>query len=134
MRILTNSAFRVALIAGAVAAAAVLPRVAARVSPGEPPVHEIRLVVRDMGYYAGDDPELNPTLRVRAGERVRVIFTNTDTGMSHDFVITDLNVASRLLKGKDSETIEFIAPASLGTHTYSCTPHSAAMRGTIEVE
>ena len=134
MAIVTKRGVRVALIAGAVAAAAVLPRVAARVSPGEAPVHEIRLLVRDMAYYAGDDSELNPTLRVRAGERVRIVISSTDAGMSHDFVIPDLKVASRLLKGKDSDTIEFTAPASPGAHTYSCTPHSATMRGTIAVE
>jgi plastocyanin len=134
MEILTKRAVRVGLIAGVFAAAAVLPRATARVSPGEPTVHEIRLRVRDMAYYAGDDPEVNPTLRVRAGERVQIILSTTDSGMSHDFVIPDLKVASRLLKGKDSDTIEFTAPASPGTHRYNCTPHSATMRGTIAVE
>ncbi|HEX2453084.1 MAG TPA: cupredoxin domain-containing protein [Vicinamibacterales bacterium] len=134
MGILTRKTFRVALVAGAVATSVVLPRVAARVAPGEPPVHEIRLIVRDMAYHFGDDPAINPTLRVRAGERVRLILTNTDAGMSHDFVIPDLKVATRLLKGKDSETIEFTAPASAGDRTYNCTPHAETMRGTIAVE
>jgi len=134
MGILKKSAVRVALVASALVVAAVLPRVAARVDHGEPAVHEIRLVVRDMSYHLGNGLEINPTLRVRAGERVRVILTNTEAGMAHDFVIPDWKVASRLVKGKGSETVEFTAPSSAGAYTYKCTPHAATMRGTIAVE
>jgi len=134
MGILTRNPVRVALVASALIVAAVLPRVAARVDHGEPAVHEIRVVVRDMSYHLGDEPEINPPLRVRAGERVRIILTNTEAGMAHDFVIPDWKVATRLVKGKGSETVEFTAPASAGAYTYNCTPHAATMRGTIAVE
>ena len=131
---LTKGTLRAALVAGALIMIAVLPRVAARVSPGEPAIHEIRLVVRDMAYHSANDAEVNPTLRVRAGERVRIILTNTETGMSHDFVIPDWKVSTPVLKGKGSEAVEFTAPATIGTHDYNCTPHAATMRGTIAVE
>ena len=134
MRKLNMRMARVAAVVGAMLAVVVLTRVAARVSPDDPAVHEIRLVVRDMAYYVGDDPEINPTLRVRAGERVRVILTNDDAGMSHDFAIPDWEVAARLLAGKGSDTVEFTAPAAHSASTYRCTPHSATMRGTIVVE
>jgi len=130
----TKGTLRAVLVAGALIVIAVLPRVAARVSPGEPAVHEIRLVVRDMAYHAADDPQVNPTLRVRAGERIRLILTNTDAGMAHDFVIPDWKLSTRVLKGKGSETVEFTAPSTPGTHTYNCTPHAETMRGTIAVE
>ena len=105
---LTKGTLRAALVAGALIMIAVLPRVAARVSPGEPAIHEIRLVVRDMAYHSANDPEVNPTLRVR--DRWRVVATIW------------------------GETVEFTAPATIGTHDYNCTPHAATMRGTIAVE
>src|SRR5262249_57486960 len=125
MGILRRGPVGVALVASALIVAAVLARVAARGDHVEPAVHEIRLVVRDMSYHVGDGAEINPQLRVRAGERVRVILTNTEAGMAHDFVIPDWKVASRLVKGKGSETVEFTAPSSAGAYTYKCTPHAA---------
>jgi plastocyanin len=134
MQLLTRRIIRVALVAGVLTVAAVLPRVAARVSPGEPTVREIRLVVRDMSYRIGDSPEVNPTLRLHPGERIRFVLTNTDIGMAHDFVIQDFNVSTPLVKGRGSEAVEFTVPDARGTHAYNCTPHSATMRGTIAVE
>jgi plastocyanin len=134
MQALTRRTIRIALVASVLTVAAVLPQVAARVSPGEPTVREIRLVVRDMSYRIGDSPEVNPTLRVHPGERVRFVLTNTDIGMVHDFVIQDFNVSTRLLKGLGSETVEFTVPDARGTHAYNCTPHSGLMRGTVTVE
>jgi plastocyanin len=115
---------------------AILPSVAARVLPrgSAAPVQEIHLVVRSMTYYAGSSSAPNPTLRVAAGQLVRISVSSTDVGMVHDLQIPAWNVGTRLLKGIDSDTFEFTAPNLRGQYSYECTPHSAMMNGTIAVE
>jgi|RhiMetdeSRZDD1v2_1073273.scaffolds.fasta_scaffold00400_38 plastocyanin len=127
---------RVGLVILAMAlSVAVLPRVTARVLPrADGTVREIRMNVRDMTYFLEGIPEPNPTLRVSAGQRVRIILSNDDAGMSHDLQIPSWTVGTRLLKGRGSDTIDFTAPAARGTYSYKCTPHSEMMQGTIEVE
>jgi plastocyanin len=117
-------------------AAAILPSLAARVLPrgNAAPVQEIHLVVRNMTYYAGDSSTPNPTLHVGPGQRVRVRVSSTDVGMVHDFQIPAWGVGTRLLKGKDSDTIEFTAPNVRGQYPYKCTPHAVMMNGSIAVE
>lgn len=118
-----------ALVAIVVAAAAML--VASR--DGKP--REIRLVVRDMTFYVDGSDVPNPTLVLRAGERVRVILRNEEAGMDHDFAIREWNVGTPLLEGKGKiGTLEFTTPRAPGTHEYTCTPHSTMMRGTLTVE
>jgi plastocyanin len=95
---------------------------------------EIRLVARDMTFFVDGDDAPNPTLKLRAGEQVRVTLRNEDAGMSHDFVVTAWHVGSRLLDGRGEAAVVFRVPATTGRHEYSCTPHSATMRGAIEVE
>lgn len=98
------------------------------------PPRDVRLVVRDMTYFVEGDDTPNPTLRFRAGERVRLILRNDDAGMKHDFVVKNWNVASVLLDGEGQTAVEFRVPEDRGTETYSCTPHAVMMRGTIAVE
>jgi plastocyanin len=114
---------------------AVLPRMTARVfsRPGDS-VLEIHMSVRDMTYYVEGSSNPNPTLRVEAGQRVRIVFNNDDAGMSHDLQIPGWGVGTRLLKGRGSDTLEFTAPTVRGKSPYKCTPHSEMMQGTIEVE
>ncbi len=54
-------------------------------------------------YIAGQDAP-NPTLQARPGERIRLVLSNTDVGMSHDFAIRSWRVNTRLLKGKGQDT------------------------------
>ncbi len=96
---------------------------------------EIRLVTRDMAFYIEGQDVPNPLLKVRAGEEVRVIVTNADAGMAHDFGVSAWNVRTPLLKSKGSEAaVVFRAPGTPGTQEYTCAPHAAVMRGSIEVE
>jgi plastocyanin len=117
-------------------AAAILPSLAARVLPrsNAAPIQEIHLVVRNMTYYVGDSSTPNPALHVAAGQRVRLRVSSTDVGMVHDFQIPAWSVGTRLLKGKDSDTVEFTAPTERGQYSYKCTPHAVMMNGTIAVE
>jgi plastocyanin len=98
------------------------------------PPREVRLVARDMTFYVAGQDTPNPTLRFRAGETIRLVLRNEDPGMTHDFAVKSWKLASRLLEGKGETTLEFRVPDAAGTQTYSCTPHSRMMRGSIEVE
>jgi plastocyanin len=115
------------LVVAAVAGAIVLP---ARV----PAAREIRLVARDMTFYVDGQAEPNPTLRLRPGEAVRLVLRNEDEGMTHDFAIPEWGAGTRRLEGGEETTITFRAPDRPVSQTYKCRPHSAIMRGTIQVE
>jgi plastocyanin len=95
---------------------------------------EVRLIARDMTFFVANDETPNPTLRFRAGERVRLVLRNEDAGMQHDFVIKNWKVGSALLNGKGETVFEFQVPEERGSESYSCTPHPVMMRGAIEVE
>jgi plastocyanin len=134
-----NKAFlRAAFIAiVALAVAALAPRFAGNVLRGaaaRPPVREIQLVAKGMTFYLDGGDEPNPTIRTRPGERVKLVLRNVDTGLSHDFAVRSWSIGTRLLEGKGEDAIEFTVPETRGSHQYSCTPHSAMMRGIIEVE
>jgi plastocyanin len=117
------AAFVVAALAGAIVLSARVP--AAR---------EIRLVARDMTFYLEGQAEPNPTLRIRAGETVRLVLRNEDEGMTHDFAIPDWGAATRRLDGGEEAAITFRVPDRPAPQTYTCRPHSKIMRGTILVE
>jgi plastocyanin len=112
-------------------AAVLLPRI---VSSRED-VREVTLVVRNMTYQLEGTDTANPSLRFTAGERVRLTLRNEDAGMSHDFNIREWGVATKILEGKGSDSVVFRVPArSTGNVSYTCTPHSAMMSGSIVVE
>lgn len=94
----------------------------------------LHLAVRDMAYYAEGRSEPNPTLRVRRGERVRIIVSNHDVGMKHDFGVDAWQTRTRLIDNVGEARLDFVAPATSGEAVYSCTPHGAMMHGTIRVE
>lgn len=125
------------LVLAAVAAVALVPRLTGSVLKGadnDTSIREIHVVARDMTFYVDGLSEPNPTLFVHPGERLRIVFRNTDVGMSHDFVVRSWRVNTRLLKGKAEDAIEFTVPAARGTHVYSCTPHAEMMSGALVVQ
>jgi plastocyanin len=95
---------------------------------------EIVVVAREMSFYLDGEGDANPTLHLRAGEEVRLVFRNEDTGIRHDFTIPDWGIASQRVAGKGQTSVTFRAPHTPTTRTYQCTPHSTMMRGTIAVE
>jgi plastocyanin len=114
----------------ALAAAAVVTRAGAREE-----VREIRLVARGMAFFVeGDTATANPTLRVKAGERVRVVVRNETPGMAHDLAVASLGVAMAPLAAGAVGAFDLQAPDSSGTHEYVCRPHSVMMRGRLVVE
>ena len=135
MEVMKRSVVRVVLvIAAAIAAAAWLPRVVASRDPAKP-VREIRIVAKDMAFYVDGDRTPNPTLRVKAGEQIRVVLRNDDPGMTHDFAVTPWELATKTLTVKGEwDAVTFRVPAVRGTIPYQCTPHSQMMKGTIAIE
>ena len=132
-----KSSVRSALIFAAVlASAAVLPMLGgSREGAASTPPREIRLVVKDMTFYLEGQDAPNPTLRVRAGEHIRLVLRNEDPGMDHDLVIQSWQVATSMLQRKGEEAdVSFRVPDRTGTETYTCTPHAQMMRGSIHIE
>ena len=98
------------------------------------PTREITLVVRGMAFYLKDDPRTaNPTLEVRAGERVRIVLENRDRGMTHDIAVPALDAALDPIEWNETDTVVFDVPEAPGTYEYVCRPHRLMMRGTIRV-
>jgi plastocyanin len=118
------------LVLAAVCALAIVPQVIATPEAAR----EIHLVARDMTFYVEGDSTPNPTIVAHPGERLRIVFRNTDVGMSHDFAVRSWSVTTRVLKGKGEDTIEFVVPQNRGTHVYTCTPHAEMMSGSIVVQ
>ena len=97
-------------------------------------VREIKLVVRDMTYYAGHTSDRNPTLRLTRGERVRLVLANEDPGYTHNLIAPVLGLSTPLLQHGKSQSVEFTVPAVAGLYPYQCGPHSEMMRGSIAIE
>jgi hypothetical protein len=103
-------------------------------SARSPAPREIHIVAREMTFYLDGEGEPNPMLHLHAGEEIRIVFHNEDTGIRHDFTIPDWAVATKRIEGKGETTITFRAPAQSTSLNYQCTPHSAMMRGSIALE
>jgi plastocyanin len=120
------------LIAVVALAATLLPMLA---STGREEVRELRITTRDMSFYVDGSAEPNPAITFKAGERVKLVLRNEDPGMSHDFVVKAWSVSTKLLEDRgEQDTISFTVPATPGTTTYHCTPHSKMMSGTLRIE
>lgn len=106
--------------------------------PGAAEMHgaprEVRIVVRDMTFYLEGSAEANPTLRLHAGETVRLVVRNEDRGMKHDLTIPAWEAATPLVPGQREGSVVITAPARGARAAYHCTPHAETMRGTIIVE
>ena len=87
---------------------------------------EIRLVVRDMTYYAAhSQPRRIPTLRLARGEKIRLVLTNDDPGYSHNLIAPELGVSTPLLAQGESQSIEIHGARRRRSSTaMSCGPHS----------
>jgi plastocyanin len=100
----------------------------------DPIDREVVLVARHMGYFEGGGQVPNPTITVRAGERVRFVLVNEDRGMLHDLAIESLAVTIPVLSGDGSRGWTMLdVPDAPGRHEYVCTLHERLMRGVLEV-
>ena len=118
-----------------VAVAVVLTLLPMLASTGGDAVRELHVVTRDMSFYVDGYSEPNPTITVKAGEKLRLVLRNEDAGMSHDFAVKSWSVGTKLLEDRGQEdAITFQVPGERGTASYTCTPHSRMMSGTLRVE
>lgn len=95
---------------------------------------EIRIVVRDMNFYLDGQSGANPTLRLRAGETVRLVLRNEDEGMKHDFAIPGWQTATQKIESGEEASVTFRVPDGVSTQSYTCRPHASVMQGTILIE
>jgi len=93
--------------------------------------HEIRVVAKNMTYYADGTADPNPPIRLVPGEQVRVTFRNEDRGMAHDFGIPAFGVGTGVVEYGTEKSLVFKVPETPSSATYICTPHSAMMFGRI---
>jgi plastocyanin len=122
----------VGLAALVLAAAATL---ASLVAVPAPPPREIVLTARNMAFYLDGNPTPNPTVHVRAGERVTVTLRSEDAGITHDFAVKAWQVGTALLSGKGTVSVSFRVPeAPPGAQEYVCSAHAVMMRGKIAVQ
>lgn len=111
------------------AVAALGPIVASQDDP-----REVVLVARGMRFYLDGHPEANPTIALKAGERVRLVLRNADPGATHDFAVAAWGVVTEALQGRGVAVVDFRVPGQPGEYRYRCTPHPLMMSGTLEVE
>lgn len=118
----------IAAAAGIMLLAALLPALSST------PTHEVTLIARDMAFYLDSDLSTpNPTLEVKAGERLRVVLRNQDRGMTHDFAVPAAAAALNAIGWNESGEVVLDVPDMPGTYEYVCRPHALMMRGTIRV-
>ena len=98
------------------------------------PTREVTLVAKGMAFYLENDPSTpNPTLEVKAGERLRVVLRNQDRGLTHDFAVPAVAAAMNAIDWNESGEVVLDVPDTPGTYEYMCRPHALMMRGTIRV-
>ena len=126
---------RVSLKAAVIAVAVLLVFAALLPAASRTWSREITLVAKGMTFYLEGHPDApNPTIRVKAGELVRVVLRNEDRGMKHDVAVPAINVAMKVVDWSERGEVTFDVPAIPGTYEYVCRPHLLMMRGTIQVE
>lgn len=96
-------------------------------------VREISLVTRDMAFYLEGGTVANPTIRLEAGEEVRFVLRNVDSGVTHNLAIEGWGLETGYLEATGSTTLRVRVPTQPGTQAYVCLPHRKMMRGVIEI-
>jgi FtsP/CotA-like multicopper oxidase with cupredoxin domain len=103
------------------------------VAVSRPAPREITLVVRGMAFYLDGNELPNPTITVKAGERVRVVLRNEERGIQHDFAVPAMNAAVDLIGWNQASDVTFTVPETPGVYDYWCRPHMLMMRGKIVI-
>lgn len=84
----------------------------------------------------GNDFSFTPSaITINLGQQVKITFKNTGK-FPHNFVLADLNIASKTIQPGEEDTVMF-TPAKAGSFTYTCTIDSHAakgMKGTLTVQ
>ena len=99
---------------------------------GRTSTRDITLVTRGMAFYLENDPATpNPTIEVKAGERVRIVLQNRDRGFTHDFAVPAFNAGLDPISWNEDGDLVLDVPPAPGSYEYVCRPHEMMMRGTI---
>ena len=95
---------------------------------------EITLVADDMAFYLEGDPSRpNPTIEVKAGERIRVVLRNEERGLIHDFALPAAGAGIDALGWNERGDVTFEVPDVPGNYEYVCRPHLLMMKGVMTV-
>lgn len=100
-------------------------------------VREIVIVAKDMTFIIDSlesSGAANPTLTVKAGQKVTIVLRNDDPGMQHDLIIQGLQVQVRAVSYGQTTRLTFTVPRESGTYTYLCSFHPRSMRGAFVIE
>ena len=102
---------------------------------------EITIVAKNMVFViesttqsSSGSAQTNPTITVKAGQKITIVFRNDDPGMLHDFVIEGLDIQVEMVSCGESTRLTFTAPRQPGTYDYLCSFHPRSMRGEFIVE
>ena len=118
----------IAALAGLMLLVALLPALSST------PAREVTLVAKGMAFYFENDLGTpNPTIEVRAGERLRLVLRNQDRGMTHDIAVPAAGAAMDLINWNEAGEVGLEVPDTPGTYEYMCRPHRLMMRGIIRV-
>jgi plastocyanin len=128
----TTRALVIAAAFVAVALAALIPVVADVTNP-RTGRREIALIARDMAFYLEGSNVPNPTIVVKASEKVRVTVRNLEPGITHAFSIGSLAASIGRIEPESTESVQFTAPVKLGQYEYVCPPHAQMMKGVFLV-
>jgi plastocyanin len=95
---------------------------------------EVLIVARGMTFTLPSDPDtVNPVIRVRSGERLRLTLRNEAPGLMHSFEIPAWDVKTEQIRGGSSTSVTLTVPGKQGRYQYICAPHAKLMRGFVEV-
>ena len=98
---------------------------------------EITIVAQNMAFIL-ESPEMseqaNPTITVKAGQKITIVMRNNDSGMQHDLVIQGLPVQADVVSFGQTTRVTFTAPLERGEYVYLCSFHPRSMRGVFIVE
>ena len=95
---------------------------------------EIVIVARGMTFTVPGTAGSNPTLRLKAGERIRLVLENRDPGMKHDVTSPGLGFRTATIDFAETHRQEISVPRAPGTYDYFCTYHDKLMRGRMVVD
>ena len=108
------------------------------VAAASPTEHKFVLhtnIVDGKMVYVNDKGQVNPTLQARVGDTVEVVLDSGE-GAEHDFVISELNVASAKFNGTTGKTTVRFKVTQPGEFTYFCSipgHRQIGMAGTLHV-
>ncbi len=98
---------------------------------------EITIVAKNMVFVI-ESPEssrqANPTITVKTGQKITIVFRNDDPGMQHDLVIQGLHVQVEVVSCGETTRLTFTVPREPGEYVYLCSFHPRRMRGVFVVE